>query len=364
MKLFQRFKLIAVLLPISLGEAQGQPGDFNFGAQTAVGTKLENPSGIAVDKNGNIYIAERRANRIRKVDQKGLITTLVGTGNRGYNGDGIRSSTADIAVPETLLIDGTGSLIFCDRSNSRVRKVDLESGMITTIAGTGKAGFSGDGGPATTAEISFPYGLAVDASDNLYIADTDNHCIRKVNAKSGIITTVAGTGAQGFSGDGGPAAKATFYRPHVVTIDPEGSLIIGDSFNQRIRRVDTKTGVIQTIAGTGEQRHAGDGGLAMDASFVFFGALLFDSDGDLYMSGGDHRIRKISATTQQISTIAGTGNPGNNGYGSIAPEFQFNGPYGMTMDENSSLYVVDSGNGRVVKIDKQTQRVKLIAGIK
>ena len=364
MTVFRVSTLIVTLFLFSLNESHAQPGDVTINKYPAIGTMLENPSGIAIDKSGNIYVAERRGNRIRKVDKNGLITTLAGTGKRGYNGDGIASSRADISVPETLLIDHAGNLIFCDRSNSRVRKVNLENGIITTIAGTGNPGFSGDGDLATNARISFPYGLAVDSLNNLYIADTDNQCIRKVDAISGIITTVAGTGAQGFSGDGGPATKATFFRPHIVVIDPAGNLVIGDSFNQRIRKVDAKTGIIHTIAGTGEQRHSGDGGLAINASFVFFGALVFDSHGDLYMSGGDHRIRKIDSDTRKVSTVAGTGTPGNNGYKSTARLFQFNGPYGMTMDEGGCLYIVDSGNGRAVKMDVETQRIDLIVGMK
>jgi DNA-binding beta-propeller fold protein YncE len=361
MKILVQILAVATLFAMTCDQLTAQPGNLIGNDGPASKAVLENPSGIAVDDNGNVYIAERRANRIRKVDSNGIITTLAGTGKRSYSGDGGPAHLADIAVPEIMLIDSKGHLVFCDRTNARVRKINLKTGIISTIAGNGTPGYAGDSGPATQASITYPYGLALDADGNIYIADTENHCIRKVDIKTGMITTVAGNGKQGFSGDGGLAKDAAFNRPHVLAFDPQGNLYIGDSFNQRIRKVDKETQIIETIAGTGEQRHSGEGGLAIEASFIFFGSLVFDAEGNLYLSGGDHRIRKIDGKSQVITTVAGTGVQGNTRTPATALSFQFNGPYGLARDKTGSLYVVDSGNGRVVKIDT-SNRVTLVAG--
>jgi sugar lactone lactonase YvrE len=330
-------------------------------SQPSQNVPLENPSGIAVDKEGNVYVAERRANRIIKIDTAGIVITLAGTGKRGFSGDGGPAQRAEIAVPETMVIDKKGNLIFCDRSNSRIRMVS-KGGTVSTVAGNGVPGYSGDGGLAVNANISYPYGLAIDDSNNLYIADTDNHRIRRVDASTGNITTIAGNGEMGFDGDGQQALQAKFNRPHVIAFDNEGDLLIGDSFNQRIRKIDMKTGGIQTIAGTGEQRTSGDGELAIKASFNFFGALVVDkASGDIYITGGDHRIRRIDKRSGKIFTYSGDGSAGDNGTNQSATQYKFNGPYGMAMTPNW-IYVVDTGNQRVIRINRESLQTSLVIG--
>ena len=208
---------------------------------------LNSPSGVTVDGAGNLYIADTNNHRIRKVDTSGVITTVAGTGVSGYSGDDGLATAAQLNNPYGVTVDGAGNLYIADRSNHRIRKVDT-SGVITTVAGTGAYGYSGDDGTAITAQLNFPYGVTIDSIGNLYIADSFNHRIRKVDT-SGVITTVAGTGAQGNSGDGGAATAAQLNSPSNVTVDSAGNLYIADTNNHRIRKVDT-SGVITTVSGT------------------------------------------------------------------------------------------------------------------
>ena len=214
----------------------------------AINARLIRPFGVALDDAGNLYIADRDDPRIRKVDAGGTITTVAGIRTRGFSGDGGPATSAQINSPRGVALDGAGNLYIVDTGNNRIRKVDT-SGIITTVAGTGDAGFSGDGGPATSARLSGPRGVALDDAGNLYIADRDNNRIRKVDT-SGTITTVAGTGDAGFSGDGGPALSATLNGPSGVALDGAGNLYIAEFGNSRIRKVDT-SGTITTVAGTG-----------------------------------------------------------------------------------------------------------------
>ena len=203
---------------------------------SAVEAQLNRPDRVAVDRAGNLYIADQSNHSIRKVDATGTITTIAGTGARGFSGDEGPAAEAQLAYPHAVSVDGAGNLYIADTSNHRVRKVDA-TGTITTIAGTGARGFSGDEGPAAEAQLAYPHAVSVDGAGNLYIADTSNHRVRKVDA-TGTITTIAGTGARGFSGDEGPAAEAQLAYPHAVSVDEAGNLYIADTFNQRIRKVE------------------------------------------------------------------------------------------------------------------------------
>ena len=218
---------------------------------------------MAVDASGNLYIADTGNNRIRKVSATGIITTVAGNGSAGYSGDGGPATSAQLDGPEGVAVDGSGNLYIADTCNNRIRKVSA-TGIITTVAGNGSAGYSGDGGPATSAQLSLPAGVAVDGSGNLYIADSGNNRIRKVSA-TGIITTVAGNGSPGYSGDGGPATSAQLNQPAGVAVDASGNLYIADSSNNRIRKVSA-TGIITTVAGNGFDGYSGDGGPATSAA--------------------------------------------------------------------------------------------------
>ena len=240
-----------------LGLGDGGPAtseDLNFlvglgDGGPATSAFLNSPEGVAVDGAGNLYIADTSNYRIRKVGTDGIITTVAGTGSFGFSGDGGPATSAEFDSPEDVVVDGAGNLYIADAGkNYRIRKVDT-GGIITTVAGTWGAGFSGDDGPATSALLNFPYGIALDGAGNLYIADTVNHRIRKVDT-GGTITTVAGTGAAGFSGDDGPATSAQLNFPYGVALDGAGNLYIADTVNNRIRKVDTN-GAITTVAGGG-----------------------------------------------------------------------------------------------------------------
>ena len=310
----------------------------------ATEAQLSFPNGLAVDGSGNLYVADQGNNRIRRIDLEGVITTIGGTGERGFGGDGGPATEAQFNFPTGLAVDGSGNLYVADTGNTRIRRIDAE-GVITTIAGTGEGGAGGDGGPATEAQLAFPFGLAVDGSGNLYVADTNNHRIRRIDAE-GVITTIAGTGEGGAGGDGGPATEAQFFSPYGLAVDGSGNLYVADQGNNRIRRIDLE-GVITTIGGTGEWGFGGDGGPATEAQFSFPNGLAVDGSGNLYVAcTQNNRIRRIDLEGV-ITTIAGTGERGFGGDGGPATEAQFSFPNGLAVDGSGNLYVADSSNTRI-----------------
>ncbi len=244
-------------------ETVAGPGNFSGDDGAATAAWLRAPAGVALDGSGNLYIADRDNRRIRKVDAAGNITTVAGTGQCCYNGDGGAATEARLRNPYDVALDTAGNLYIADRNNQRIRKVDASSGVITTVAGDGTAGFGGDGGPAAEAQLRNPQGVALDAAGNLYIADRNNHCIRKVDA-AGVITTVAGDGTAGYSGDGGPATAAQLRNPRGVAVDGSGNLYIADLDNHCIRKVDA-AGVIATVAGNGTAGLSGNDAAATAA---------------------------------------------------------------------------------------------------
>jgi len=251
--------------------------------------------GIAVDAAGNLYIADGFNNRVRKVNTAGVITTVAGNGMAGYYGDTGPAVSAGINFPSDVAVDATGNLYICDYGNFCIRMVNT-SGIITTVAGNGMMGYSGDGGPATDAELA-PNNINVDGTGNLYIGDGGNSCSRKVNV-AGIITTIAGGSTAGFSGDGGPATAAELNGPGTIIKDAAGNLYIPDATNNRIRKINT-AGIITTYAGNGIAGFSGDGGPATAASIGSSGAAVINAAGDIYFPSSN-RIRKISIGTPNI----------------------------------------------------------------
>lgn len=292
----------------------------------ATAAMLAHPEGVAIDQLGNLYICDNKC--VRKVSPAtgGTITTFAGVGtSTGYSGDGGPAHFARVSGVHDVAVDKYGNVYLADAGNNRVRKVTLD-GIINTIAGTGIAGYNGDGIAATTAELNSPFGVAVDDTGNIYIADLHNRRIRKVNT-SGVISTIAGTGVKGFSGDGGMADTAMLQHPILVKLDKEANIYIVDS--TRIRKINT-AGVISTVAGMATFGYSGDGGPATNAEIVPY-AIALDTLGSLYLADAD-RIRKINPAGI-ISTIAGTGAPMYNG-DSINPLVANIRPYGIFSDNN------------------------------
>jgi protein gp37 len=391
----------------------------------ATSASLNKPAGVFVDSSKNIYIADTENHVIRKVDGgTNVITTVAGNGSGGYSGDGDQATLAALKKPRTVWLDEIGNLLIADTENSRIRKVSVTTKNITTAAGNGSEGYSGDYGLAvdaslrkpqgvcayespapaylyisdpsnyqmrmvdlregfltkaagtiwagyngdnilaTLARMNYPFGVHADASGNLFIADTYNHRIRKVNGKTGIITTIAGTGAKGFSGDGGPAASARFRYPFSLYVDSAGNIYIVDTFNYRIRKVDGQTQLISTVAGNGDAKFLGDGGLAIEASIMKAYDVAVDKEGNLYIADThSHCIRKVDAATGIINTVVGQGTKaGFSGDGGLATEALLNTPTGLSVDASGNIYVADSKNDVVRKVDATTQIINTVAG--
>jgi sugar lactone lactonase YvrE len=301
---------------------------------------LRLPQGLAYDAAGNLFIADTANNLVREVDLKGVITTVAGTGEQGFAGDGGAAANALLDTPTGIAVDSVGSLYIADTHNNRIRKVS--AGTITTIAGTGVAGFSGDGGAASAAKLSQPTAIAIDANGNLYIADTNNNRIREIAGTT--INTVAGNGDQIYSGDGGLATSAGLDSPGGVAVDAAFNLYVGDTHNQRVRMVAHSTGIISTLAGTGEKGFTADGAAA-SAALARPRGVAVDSTGAVYVADSDNqRIRSIAGG--QVATIAGSGTEGHSGDAGSATSASLDEPTTVAL-RNSSVAIADTENNAV-----------------
>jgi sugar lactone lactonase YvrE len=324
----------------------------------AAAAQIDYATHVAFDSSGNLYVADWLNHRIRKVTPAGIISTIAGNGTSGYAGDGRQAVAAQLNFPSGIAVDSAGNVFVADSGNVRIRRID-PAGTISTVAGNGGSGNVRDGDQATSGSIGAPIAVAIDSSNNLYFSDVAGCVVRKVTPE-GIISTVAGNGTQGFSGDGGPATSAQLGRPMDISIDPLGRLLISDTWNNCIRRVNPD-GQITTIAGVGPHltgsanngpigSFSGDDGPATLAALYFPIGLVEDSAGTVYFSDwGNRRIRKISPSGT-ISTIAGTGVMGYSGDGGPAILAKLSGAYGIAMDSSGRLYLADYGNSRVRKI--------------
>ena len=421
----------------------GLTGDSGDGGP-ATSARFGRIEGLAVDHAGNIYIADADNNRIRRVDSAGTIETVAGTGEFGWEGDGVPATSATLTAMSGLATDRNGNLYIADTWADRIRKID-SAGTISTVAGTGEEGRSGDGGPALAAQLNRPRGVAVDNAGNIYIADSANHQVRRVDV-SGTIATFAGTGDDGDLGDGGPATAAQLSEPYAVAIDPAGNVFIADAGNSTVRKVDSggkittvaggrdvragtgdevsiarpralavgrsgsvyiadawrgrvlrlddtgrvavfvglgkrevdiprdvaldasgnayvivggahpvvkidPSGLVTPFAGSGGSSHSGDGGPAANAGLQFPSGVATDDQGNVYIAdSGDHRIRRVDASGT-ISTVAGTGARGFSGDGGPATSAEFNSPAGVAAGSDGAVYVADRGNHRIRRID-------------
>ena len=338
------FNLNAQIITTVAGN--GTAGYSGDGGQ-ATAAELNNSREMAFDLVGNLYFTDSENNRVRKITKgTNIITTIAGTGTAGFSGDGGQATAAELNNPLGIAFDGAGNLYISEVYNSRIRKIN-SSGIINTFAGTGTVGYSGDGGQASAAEIN-PLGISFDSFDNLYIADGGNQCVRKINTL-GIINTLAGNGTSGFSGDGGQATSANLHNPSSIVIDATGNLYIADYDNMRIRKVNT-SGIITTFAGTGTTGYSGDGGEATNANLSYPSVLDLDSMGNLYIADSENeRIRKIN-TSGIITTIVGNGILGFSGDGGQATLAELNFPYGLKLDLEGNMYIADADNNRIRKV--------------
>jgi len=379
----------------------------------AVKARLDFPTGIALDRSGRVIIVDNGNERIRRIDSRGTITTVAGTGSTGFSGDNGPGTRAQLASPLAVAVDRDGAIYVADTLNRRIRKVAADgkittvagsgpyfpgdngpatraqvrpvgidvtqndefyladydqnrvrkvtrSGQISTVTGNGKGGFSGEKGPANRAQVDQPEGVAVDRAGNLFIADTGNYCIRRVD-KAGLISTVVGTGTDGFLGDGGPATRAQISGPRQIVIDGAGNLFFADNGNSRIRKVDT-SGRITTIVGAGGEGFSGDGGPASRAKLNLPSGVAVDTDGNVYIADtSNNRIRRVDRAGT-IRTIAGTGVKGFAGDNGPATAARLSNPEGVTVDNVGNVYIADSSNNRVRRVDR-AGRITTVAGI-
>ena len=283
------------------------------------------------------------------------VTTILGTGAPG-------DSNTQVNNPYGIIFGPDGAVYFCDLDNQRIRRLDLKTNVVTTIAGSGERGYRGDGGPATQASLNMPHEIQFDGAGNLYIAERDSHVIRKVEAKTRVISTVAGTGVGGFSGDGGPGVKAQLRQPHSIVFDRDGTLLICDIGNQRIRRLHLDTGIIETYAGTGQAADTPDGAPVSGTPLRGPRTMALTPNGDLYLALREgNAILRIDARTQTLHRLAGTGEQGYSGDGALAMHAKLGGPKGLAY-ARGELFVADTENHAVRRIDLTTGIITTVLG--
>jgi len=319
----------------------------------ATNCRLHAPFAVDFDRNGNMYIAEMAGGeRVLKVDRRGMLSVVAGTGEKGYSGDGGPAAQAQFNGMHSLAVGPVDGLFIADTLNNRVRRIDTRGGLVAAFAGTGKRGFSGDGGPAAAAQFGNLYCVAFDhRHENLYLADLDNRRIRAINLKTGLVRTVAGNGEKGVPQDGAQATQAPLVDPRAVAVDSKGNLYILERSGHALRRVDAH-GKIRTVAGTGSKGFAGDGGDALKATFSEPKHLCVDGRDDVIIADTDnHVIRKYLVKENRIVRVAGTGKSGSGGVGGPLNELEMNQPHGVCVHK-SELYIADSLNNRVLKIER------------
>ncbi len=324
----------------------GTPAFFGDGG-AATFAALNLMKGVAIDFSGNMYIADTGNFRVREVNTTGMISTVAGTGANAFSGDGGPAASAALSDVLAVAVDPSGNLYIADASNRRIRKV-TPGKVISTIAGTGTQGYTGDGGPAINAELGRPVALMLDPSGNLYYVDSVNAVVRKIST-SGTITTVIGNGVTGYSGDGGQATAAKLAFPLGIAMDGSGNIYVADANNNVVRKV-TPAGIISTFAGNGAGKYSGDGGPATSASLNIPSDVAVDGAGNVYIAdAGNNRVRKVSGGT--ITTVAGTDTNGYAGDGGPASSATLNYPWGLTTDPEGNVYIADRVNNRVRMIE-------------
>ena len=337
------------------------PADLGDG-KNALEIIIEGPMGLAEDNSGNLYVSDREARLIWKIELSGRATVIAGTGRvtdpNGLPRSRVLARDVDFASPEGIVIDRDGSLLVADSLNHAILRIDRD-GYITHVAGNGKRGFSGDGGKATEASLAFPYDVRIDSKGNIYFADVFNHRIRKVDL-DGLISTVAGTGVPGFSGDGGPAVNAQLNMPYGILLDTDDNLLIADSDNNVVRKVGAD-GIIRTIAGNGQRGFEGDGGPPLAAKFDSPQALAVDRNGRLYISDEHNNAIRLIEPAGNVQTLIGMKGPGFSGDDGPASAGQIADPENLWVRNDGSLLISARDNARL-RIVSPDGIIKTFAG--
>jgi DNA-binding beta-propeller fold protein YncE len=308
-------------------------------------------------------ILERRDRLVLLADEaRGRITTIAGTGRAEGGAARGPALKTNIGEPFGVEIGPDGALYVTEVGNHRVRRLDLKSGELTTIAGCGKKGYSGDGGPATQAELNEPYEVRFDKAGNMYFVEMQNHIVRVVDAKTKTIRTLAGTGKAGFAGDGGPATKAEFRQPHSIALDDSGNVYVADIGNHRIRRIDAKSGMIDSIAGNGEKQMPQDGEAAKGNPVFGPRSLCLDGNALWVCLREGNSVWRLDLAKDRWRHVAGTGKQGFTGDGGLATEATFAGPKGIALGPDRALYVADTENQAIRRIDLESATIGTIAG--
>lgn len=360
----------AILLILGSAAAGGSPIDagrlvlFAGGGPGGDGDRAENasvtePFGTAFDPDGTIFFVELSGGRVRKIGSDGILHTIAGTGRKAFGGDGGAALNAEFNGMHSLAIARNGDVIVADTWNNRVRRIDRGAGTIKTIAGTGEKGFSGDDGPATSAEFGGIYCVSLDPTrETLYLTDLDNRRIRALDLTTGIVTTIAGDGRKGVPADGADARSAPLIDPRAAAADDKGNVYILERAGHALRVVD-RSGRIRTVAGTGEQGSSGDGGSALKAKLNGPKHLCVDPIGNVLIADTEnHRIRVYRPSDGTIRNVAGTGRKGKRGLGGLAIEAELNLPHGVTIGPRGVVFISDSGNSRILKLEPASDRAK------
>lgn len=328
----------------------GGTGSHDYGGDggPAIQAGIGGPFGVIIGPDGALYVCETENHSVRRIDLKtGVITTVAGTGKAGYSGDNGPATQATCREPYEIRFDSLGSMYFVEMKNHLVRKVDARTGLISTVAGTGKPGFSGDDGPATAAALNVPHSIVLDAADNIYIADIGNHRLRQVDSKTGIIRTISGTGSKQKTPDGAPLQGTPLNGPRTLDFDGAQSVFLALREGNAVYRIDLKTQTLHHLAGTGKQGYAGDGGPAKSALLAGPKGLALGPQGDVYLADTEsHTIRVIRSSTGLIETLVGDGKLGDGPDGDPL-KCRLARPHGVFVDKLGQVYIGDSSNNKV-----------------